>query len=97
LEVRYDRVFRRLSVLAENRAREGHLALPPGEPLDLRIFLDGSVVEIYANGRACVTERIYRPRPGNIDISLIAAGGRPRLESLEMWEMQPISPDRLTT
>jgi len=52
---------------------------------------------IFANGRACVTERVYRPRPGNIDISLIAAGGRPRLDSLEMWEMQPISPDRLTT
>ncbi len=51
LEVRYDRVFRRLSVLAENRAREGHLALPPGEPLDLRIFLDGSVVEIFVSVR----------------------------------------------
>ncbi len=34
------------------------LPLAAGEPLDLRIFLDRSVVEVFANGR-CLTTRLY--------------------------------------
>ncbi|MCY2932507.1 MAG: glycoside hydrolase family 32 protein, partial [Planctomycetota bacterium] len=35
------------------------LELSPGEPLTLRVFLDRSVVEVFANRRVCLTERLY--------------------------------------
>ena len=40
----------------------GHfLSLPIGEAksLDLRVFLDHSILEVYANGTVCVTRIIY--------------------------------------
>jgi len=33
--------------------------LAPGEPLKLRVFLDKSVVEVFANGRQCAAVRVY--------------------------------------
>lgn len=36
-----------------------HFALDAGEDLKLRILLDASVLEVYANNRLCLTTRIY--------------------------------------
>lgn len=67
------------------------------EPLELRVFSDASVVEVFANGRSARTERIYRAQAGPIEISLIAKGGEARLQRFDFWEMRPISADRLTS
>lgn len=37
----------------------GHLELDPGEALRLRVLLDGSVLEVYANDRLCLSTRVY--------------------------------------
>lgn len=68
----------------------GSLTLPHGQPLRLRIFLDRSVVEVFGNERACLTDRIYPTRPDSVGIALFARGGRARLSSLEAWEMKSI-------
>lgn len=64
----------------------GPLTLAPGEPLRLHVFLDRSVVEIYANGRACLTSRIYPTRPDSLGVSLFARGGSARARSVDVWE-----------
>jgi beta-fructofuranosidase len=64
-------------------------ALASGEPLRLRVFLDRSVLEVFANGRACLTSRIYPSRPDSIGIALFARG-QARVTSLDIWEMRSI-------
>ena len=77
--------------------KKGPLTLAAGEPLRLQLFLDASVIECYANGKACITDRVYPTDPGSIGIGLFARGGDARLRSLQVWELQPISGDRLTS
>jgi beta-fructofuranosidase len=75
----------------------GALELGKGENLKLRVFLDGSVIEIFANGRACLTGRVYPTKAESVALGLTARGGVAKLVSLKTWEMRPISPDRLAT
>ena len=102
----YDRAGRRLvldrsksslDAGADRGAQSGPLELAAGEPLRLRVFLDGSVLEIFANARACLTGRIYPTRPQSKGIQLFASGGKAKLVSMESWQIQPISKDRLTS
>jgi beta-fructofuranosidase len=75
----------------------GSFTLAENETLKLRIFLDASVIEIFANDRACLTSRVYPSRPDSLDIGRLAKGGSARLKALDVWEMRSISADRLTT
>ncbi len=70
-------------------AQEGPFELAPGELLTLRIFLDRSILEVFANGRQCVTQRIYPTRTDSIGVSLFARGGASRLHSLQAWTLAP--------
>lgn len=45
------------------------LELAPGEPLDIHLFIDGSVFEFFVNGRQCWTQRRY-PSPGAEQVTL---------------------------
>jgi beta-fructofuranosidase len=75
----------------------GSLRLEPGESLKLHVFLDASVMEVFANnGLACLTERMYSRRD-SLGIGVYALGGEANVLSMEVWEMMPISPNRLTT
>ena len=74
----------------------GPFTLAGDETLNLHVFLDASVIEIFANERACLTCRIYPSRPDSLGLGAFARGGKARLKSLDVWEMRPISPDRLT-
>ena len=75
----------------------GALELKPGEPLRFRIYIDASVIEIFANGRASLTDRVYPSSAASRGIGLFAKGGSARLRSLTLWELAPISSDRLTS
>jgi len=63
--------------------------LAPGETLRLRIFLDRSVVEVFANGRQCITERIYPTRPDSMGVLLFSRGGSVNFKSVEAWDVAP--------
>jgi beta-fructofuranosidase len=64
--------------------------LPPGEGLKLHIFLDRSIIEIFANERACLTSRVYPTRPDSLGLALFARGGKAVLKSLDVWKMAGI-------
>ena len=72
--------------------QRGSLGLSSGEPLELRVFVDRSVVEVFANGRQCLTKRIYPDRPDSLGVELFARGGDARLRAMDMWQMDPIWP-----
>ena len=49
-------------------ARWDSLELRPGELLRLHVFLDRSVIEVFANHRACITGRIYPSLPDSLSL-----------------------------
>ena len=73
------------------------LELGPGETLRLHVIVDCSVIEVIANGRACVTERAYTSNEDCVYVSVFSKGGVAKLRSMQIYELKPISPDRLTT
>ena len=68
-------------------AEIGPLKLARGEALELRIFIDRSVVEVFANDRQCLTVRAYPALDASEGVSAFARGGDARLLSLDCWEM----------
>ena len=77
--------------------KKGPLQLGAAEHLRLQVYLDASVIEIVANGRACITDRVYPANTRSLGIGLFARGGQARLRSIQLWDLEPISPDRLTS
>jgi beta-fructofuranosidase len=102
----YDREQRKICV-DRSRASTGASAdrgmqsapflLGRGESLRFRVFLDGSVIEIFANDRFCLTARVYPAGPRSTGLGLYATGGTAKMLSFDAWQMRPISPDRLTS
>ena len=85
-----------LSSLGQHVCRDapwGDLHLSPGENLKLHIFLDRSVIEVFANSRSCVTERIYPSRPDSLGLKLFSVGGNARLKTIDVWKIRPIWSD----
>lgn len=66
------------------------LPLAEGERLHLRIFVDHSVVEVFANGHVCITGRIYPTRADSLGVGLFAHNGSVTLISLDVWQMRSI-------
>ena len=66
---------------------------PAGSPVSIHMFLDGSVLEVFANGTTALTARIYQIPSGPLRLKL---EGDVELASCDAWQMKPISKDRLT-
>ena len=64
--------------------------LADGETLELLVLLDGSVLEIIANGRTSITSRIYAPAADCTGLALCGAGAQ--LNALDVWQMKPTWP-----
>ena len=79
---------------AEFRVNGTRASLGTSGPLSLRIFVDGSVLEVFANDCMVLTARVYTvpSTPLLLEVSDITA-----LESLDSWQMRPISSDRLSS
>jgi sucrose-6-phosphate hydrolase SacC (GH32 family) len=85
--LRVDREHASLTATSYRGMDGGPIDLAGAGALTLRIFLDRSVVEIYANERACLTERIYPTRPDSVGVALLACDGQVCVRSLDVWEM----------
>lgn len=74
-----------------SRAPEtGPVYLAPDEPLQLRVFIDKSIVEVFVNGKQCLGVRVYPEREDSVGVSLRAQGKDVVLRSLNAWQMQNI-------
>jgi beta-fructofuranosidase len=85
--------------LAATTVRCGKIEFPlPSQPWPqpyLRVFLDGSVIESFIGGHEAITSRVYALKPGATEVEISIAGKKPA--HLDLWPMNPISSDRLTT
>lgn len=70
---------------------EAPLELKSEEPLVLRIFIDKSVVEVFANDKQAIARMIY-PTLGGHGITLFSEGGDMVVKNLRAWELTPSNP-----
>lgn len=70
-------------------AERAPFALMDNETLQLRIYVDKSVVEVFVNGRQCITQRVYPTRSDSMGVRLVSRGGQARFRSVQAWEMAP--------
>ena len=74
-----------------SRAPEtGSFYLEPEETLKLRIFVDKSVVEVFANGKLCVAARVYPSLEDSVGVSVRSQGQDSKLISLDAYQMRNI-------
>ena len=69
------------------RVQTAPFTLAPDEPLRLRVFIDRSILEIYANGRQCVTQRIYPTLPDSVGVALFSRRETTTVSSVEAWDI----------
>jgi beta-fructofuranosidase len=75
--------------LGRTVVEEAPLELPENERLNLRVFIDNSVVEIFANDRQAITRRVYPERNDSDHVSFFCQGGTATFSEIETWEMMP--------
>ena len=61
--------------------------------IEINSYIDGSVVELFVNGGFAYTRRFYYPGAKAPDIRVETSGPA---TDLKIWQMKPISPDRLS-
>ncbi len=94
------KLFAAISCTNNSRARElrvSNIAAPlsgsAGEGVHLHMYLDGSVLEIFANQTTTLTARIYQVPAGPLRLRLTSGV---EIISLQVWQIRPISRNRLT-
>ena len=69
---------------------EASLSLAEKErTLQLRIFVDRSVMEVFINDEICVT-KLIKPLAGDQTLQISAAGGAAKAKLVEAWPMKTI-------
>ena len=60
--------------------------------LELDIFVDRSVIEMFVNSELCVVQRVYPMRPDSKEVRLFCEGGRIAVRNIVKWEMDATNP-----
>lgn len=89
-ELSVDRTHASLDEDTDRTTELASLTLEAGAPLRLQVFLDASVLEIFADQRLSLSTRIYPTRGDSHTVALLAEGGDARLEVFDAWELQSI-------
>jgi beta-fructofuranosidase len=63
-----------------------------GAAVTLRVFVDRSIVEAFADDRQAVVRRVYPSRPDCLGVSLFASGGAATVRRVVAWKMFPSNP-----
>jgi beta-fructofuranosidase len=89
------RVERERASLDPETAQDGRgvtLALDARGTLRLDVFVDGSIVEIFADERLRLTSRVYPKRPDSTGVRFFAEGGDAVLRAVDIWTLDSIWP-----
>ncbi len=65
------------------------------QPLKLRVFVDKTVVEVYADDRQAITRRVFPADPNSNGVILFAEGTDGKeavISKVQTWEMMPANP-----
>jgi beta-fructofuranosidase len=98
--VTYDRVAQTLTI---DRARScakpdgidvtpqsAPLTLLEGETLSLHVFVDCSIIEVFANGHTALTSRIYPTRHDSLGLDAFARDGEMTIRQIDIWHLDSI-------
>lgn len=66
--------------------------LKKGESLKLNVFIDRSVIEVFANGRHCVTQVVYPELEASSGLVLFTEGDTVEAKNIKVWEMSQTTP-----
>ncbi len=61
------------------------------ELLELHIFIDKSILEVYVNNRDCACVRVYPDNPDSTGISFMSKGKDAMIKSLDIWDMKKLN------
>jgi beta-fructofuranosidase len=79
--------------ILERPPETGPLTLEGDEALELRVFIDRSIVEVFANGRQCLCVRVYPTQDNSSGISVFSKGGEAELLGFDIWQMHSVWPE----
>ncbi len=71
------------------RVQVATIPLKAGEPLELRVFLDRSIIEVFANGQY-MAQRIYPTRMDSQGMSVSARDADCAVHEMQVWKLSPI-------
>lgn len=74
------------------RIEEAPFKLSDGEKLELQIFIDKSIIEIFANNRQAITRRVFPSCDNCTSVFLNAEGGSAEFSKIKIWEMAASNP-----
>ena len=94
LSIRYSHANPRELVIDQQRLP---INLASSERLQLHFYIDGSAIELFINNQITITKRFYYPGKTAPEIALTFTGNKSDVTSLSLWQLTPISKDRLTT
>jgi len=76
----------------QEEIQEAALNLSPDELLDIHLFIDKSVLEVFINGKLCLTHKVYPSLEDSKEIILYSVGGKIEVPILNAWKMHPSNP-----
>lgn len=80
-----------ISELNQTRPPEvAEVSMRDDENLNIRAFLDKSVLEVFVNGKQCVSVRVYPSKEKSIGVSFKSIGSDAEIESLNSWKLKSI-------
>ena len=75
--------------LGKTVVEEAPFEVSKGERLDLTVYVDNSVVEVFANNRQVITRRVYPEQENSDSVRLFCQGGSATFSDIKTWEMMP--------
>jgi beta-fructofuranosidase len=75
----------------ESKLQSAELKLKKGENLELRIFIDRSVLEVFINKKLCLTHRVY-PTLDDNKVFIYSKNGAIDVKEFNAWKMHPSNP-----
>ena len=65
-----------------------NVLIKENETIELNIFIDRSIVEVYVNNRQCLSLRTYPDREDSQTVSVISRGNDASIKNIEAWQMK---------
>ena len=100
--LRDDLAFARWDARLARPVQSAPLQFDPAQPVTLRVFVDHSVVEVFAGAGAgdlqferYLAQRIYPTRPDALGVKLFSRGGSSLARRLRTWQMHAVRPQAI--
>ncbi len=69
--------------------QEAPFTVNKGEKINLRVFLDKSILEVFANGRQCITQVVYPTLKDAVHVEFFTEDELIKVEKIKAWELFP--------